>query len=241
MAFSEKSIEHSSFGRINIIKSSRASRISIAIKPFEPVRLTVPMLVSYKRAEEFLNRKEKWITRNLEKIRKLEESHTIFTEHTPFRTIEHVLDIVRTGNGEARVRVKNGKILVSLPPEARMADQGIQEIIRRGIETAWRKEAKNYLPGRLEELSREHGLPYNRVIIKNNRSRWGSCSHNNNINLSLHLMRLPGHLIDYILLHELVHTVHKNHGKGFWKELERICPSAKAADREMRNYRTDIY
>jgi predicted metal-dependent hydrolase len=59
MAFSEKSIVHRDFGKINIIKSTRASRISISIRPFEPLRLTVPMFVSASRAEEFLHRKEK--------------------------------------------------------------------------------------------------------------------------------------------------------------------------------------
>ena len=79
------------------------------------------------------------------------------------------------------------------------------------------------------------------MIIKNNKTRWGSCSHRNNINLSLHLMRLPEHLIDYIIAHELVHTVHKNHSNKFWKDLENVFPGAKAADRELKDYRIDIY
>jgi hypothetical protein len=114
-------------------------------------------------------------------------------------------------------------------------------MIRWGILAAWRKEAKKYLPVRLNELSRKHQLPYNRVIIKNNKSRWGSCSQKDNINLSLHLMRLPDHLIDYILLHELAHTLHKNHGRQFWKSMEKICPNAKSLDKEMRGYRIEIY
>jgi predicted metal-dependent hydrolase len=241
MAFSEKSIVHRDFGKINIIKSTRASRISISIRPFEPLRLTVPMFVSASRAEEFLHRKEKWIHKNLEKIRRLEESYTVFTERTPFRTREHELVTERSGEGDARVMVRGGKISVRLSLQADMADPGIQEIIRQGIEAAWKKEAKKYLPRRLEELSHRNNLTYNRVIIKNNRTRWGSCSQKNNINLSLHLMRLPDHLIDYILLHELVHTVHKNHGRKFWMELERICPDARAADRKLQEYRMDIY
>jgi predicted metal-dependent hydrolase len=114
-------------------------------------------------------------------------------------------------------------------------------MIRWGIQAAWRKEAKKYLPERLSELSRKHLLPFNRVIIKNNKSRWGSCSQKNNINLSLHLMRLPEHLIDYILAHELVHTVHKNHSRKFWKDLERVYPDARQAERELKEYRINIY
>ncbi len=241
MPFSEKTIEHKDFGRITIVKSSRARRISLSMKPFEDLKLTVPMFVSYKRAEEFLGQKGKWIHKNLEKIRRLEDQYTLFTEKTEFRTREHELEICRRGNEPATFSLRNGKIRVKIPEGARVDDPRIQELIRCGIQAAWRMEAKRHLPRRLEELSGEHGLSYNRVFIKNNRSRWGSCSHKNNINLSLHMMRLPEHLIDYILLHELVHTVHKNHSKHFWKDLERIFPSAKAADRELKRYRLDIY
>ena len=54
-------------------------------------------------------------------------------------------------------------------------------------------------------------------------------------------MRLPDHLIDYVLVHELVHTVHKNHSKKFWKDLEKIFPGAKISDRELKEFRIDIY
>ncbi len=241
MPFSEKIIDHKEFGKISIIKSTRATRISISIKPFEPVKLTVPVFVSQKRAEEFLWVKEKWINKNLEKIRSFEDQYTVFSEDTDFRTHEHVLSISRIQEVNPSVSLKNKNILVQLPEAADIKDPKIQEMIRWGIQAAWRKEAKRYLPPRLGELSRKHHLPFNKVIIKNNRSRWGSCSARNNINLSLHLMRLPEHLIDYILLHELVHTVHKNHGKQFWREFEKIHPGARAADRELKEFRIDIY
>ena len=241
MPFSEKSIDHKEFGKITIVKSTRASRISISMKPFEPLKLTLPFLVSFRKAEEFLMEKESWIQKNLEKIRKLEGQFTVFNEKTQFRTHEHDLEICRYKEEIPRVSLRNKKILVQLPEQAIINDPEIQEMIRWGIQAAWRKEAKRYLPERLGELSRKHNLPYGKVIIKNNKTRWGSCSHRNNINLSLHLMRLPDHLIDYILLHELAHTVHKNHSKKFWKDLEKIHPDAKIADRELKEYRIDIY
>jgi predicted metal-dependent hydrolase len=236
-----KTIDHEDFGRITVVKSTRATRISISIKPFEPIRLTLPVYLSYRRAEEFLKQKEKWILKNLEKINKLEERQTVFTEHSEFRTNEHELEIVRYQEENPGVSIKNKKILVQLPAGQDIADPAIQDLIRWGIQAAWRKEAKRYLPERLRELSRKHNLPFNKVIIKNNRSRWGSCSHKKNINLSLHLMRLPDHLIEYILSHELVHTVHQNHSRMFWRDLEKIFPQARQADRELKEYRIDIY
>ena len=99
-----------------------------------------------------------------------------------------------------------------------------------------RGRAKKYLPQRVEELSHRHGLAYNRVFIKNLKSRWGSCSAKNNINLNLHLMRLPENLIDYVILHELAHTKEKNHGKGFYDLLNSFMHDAKVFERELKNY-----
>jgi predicted metal-dependent hydrolase len=241
MPFSEKTVDHKDYGKISIVKSTRSGRISISMKPFEPIRLTIPVFVTYKSAEEFLVQKDKWISKNLEKIRKLEGQYTVFTEESEFMTHEHTLEISREKLENPVVRLKNKKIMVHLTGQTDITDPEIQDMIRWGIQAAWRKEAKRYLPERLGELSRKYHLPFNKVIIKNNRSRWGSCSHMNNINLSLHLMRLPDHLIDYVLVHELVHTTQKNHSKKFWKDLEKIFPGAKLADRELKQFRIDIY
>ncbi|MCK4466289.1 MAG: M48 family metallopeptidase, partial [Bacteroidales bacterium] len=70
---------------------------------------------------------------------------------------------------------------------------------------------------------------------------WGSCSSRNNINLNLHIMRLPEKLADYIILHELTHTVHKNHGKKFWSLLTEFTGDGKGLAKELRNYDIQIF
>lgn len=90
-----------------------------------------------------------------------------------------------------------------------------------------RREAKEYLPKRLDELAKQFGYKYCKVSIKYMRTRWGSCSFRNNINLNLSLMELEEKLIDYVLLHELVHTVEKNHGEGFWARMHLHMSDAK--------------
>ena len=85
-----------------------------------------------------------------------------------------------------------------------------------------RKDAKAQLPGRLAELAARYGFSYNRVAIKHNSTNWGSCSARNNINLNLNIMRLPGVLQDYILLHELCHLRHHDHGHAFHLLLEHV-------------------
>ena len=85
-----------------------------------------------------------------------------------------------------------------------------------------RRQAKRDLPPRLAELAARYGFIYNRVAIKHNSSNWGSCSTKSNINLNLNIVRLPKILQDYILLHELCHLRHHDHGHAFHLLLEHV-------------------
>lgn len=99
-----------------------------------------------------------------------------------------------------------------------------------------RTEARKRLSERLFKLAKLHAFTVNRVYIRNQKTRWGSCSTNNNISLNVKLIGLPQKLSDYVMLHELVHTRVKNHGKNFWNELEKIIGDAKALRSELKAY-----
>lgn len=104
-----------------------------------------------------------------------------------------------------------------------------------------REEAREKLGNRLSELAQKHNFQYNRVSIRNQKTRWGSCSSKDNISLNMKLLHLPEHLIDYILLHELVHTRVKNHSKSFWDELETVVPNARSIDKQLREYQYCLF
>ncbi len=228
-------------GNVVLVKSQRAKRLNISIKPFQDVRVAVPRGMTYAQAEKFLYQRLDWIKKQQPKIQALEKNMTIFDEHTPFCTRHHQLQIVRSEVNKFVVRTVNGRISVTCPFSIDIKSEEVQASIREGIERAWRKEAKAYLPGRVKTLAQGHGFTYQRLFIKNTKTRWGSCSVRNNINLSLHLMRLPDHLIDYVVLHELVHTVEKNHSQRFWGLLDKVSGNAKALDTEMKGYNIKIY
>lgn len=97
--------------------------------------------------------------------------------------------------------------------------------------------AKSYLPHRTMELASELGFSYARVSCRHQKSRWGSCSHRNAISLNIELMRLPQRLRDYIIVHELTHTIHKHHQDKFWDYLEKVLPWALKLDREMKQWK----
>lgn len=102
-----------------------------------------------------------------------------------------------------------------------------------------RREAKKVLPPKVEQFARMFGFRYNRVAIRAVRSKWGSCTSENNISLSLYLMTLPEHLIDYVIIHELCHTVHHNHSAKFHSLLNKhLDGREKELHRELRGYST---
>ena len=95
-------------------------------------------------------------------------------------------------------------------------------------------DARKRLTDRLYHLAREHGFTCNNVSIREQRTRWGSCSYKNNISLNVKLILLPKGLIDYVMLHELVHTRIHNHSKKFWAELDRYTGNGKAMAKRLR-------
>ena len=102
-------------------------------------------------------------------------------------------------------------------------------------------QAIETLISRLEELAKIYNYKYARVSIRNQKTKWGSCSAKNNISLNINLVRLPDQLRDYVILHELVHTRIKNHSKKFWAELDKVVGgSAKELSKKLRKCRLGI-
>lgn len=237
-----KEVSFEGIGSVKFVKSAVAKRVSITLKPFHGIRVSLPKHVTYRYAEAVVHQKTDWIRKSLKKMERAESGLTIFDPSTSFKTRWHRLKITQDmESSDPAVNIKEGVIQISIPASVDIKRPEMQTFIRGCIEETLRYEAKTYLPQRVEQLAEQLGLEYKRVYIKNTKSRWGSCSGVNNINLSLHLMRLPDHLIDYIILHELAHIIHKNHGKGFWDFLDAVTGDARRLDREMNNYQLSIY
>ena len=101
-------------------------------------------------------------------------------------------------------------------------------------------ESRQYLPARVKFYAEKFGFRYGRLSFRNNISNWGSCSFENNISLNVKLMKLPDEIIDYVILHELCHTVEKNHSAAFWKLVGKVCPDYATLRARLRKYNTRI-
>ena len=99
-----------------------------------------------------------------------------------------------------------------------------------------RSRAKRKLTRRLKYLALKHGFIYNRVFTRNQKTRWGSCSHKNNISLNMKIIRLPEELMDYVILHELTHTRVKDHSSNFWVKLNSLVENGEGMASRLREY-----
>ena len=89
------------------------------------------------------------------------------------------------------------------------------------------QQALEYIPKRVEYFSKIIGVTYGRITIRNQKTRWGSCSSKGNLNFNCLLMLTPPEVIDYVVVHELCHRKQMNHSKKFWAEVEKILPDYK--------------
>jgi predicted metal-dependent hydrolase len=96
------------------------------------------------------------------------------------------------------------------------------------------RQARKHLIPRLQALGAETGLKYRQVFIRQQKTRWASCSRHSNISLNLKLLFLPPSLVDYVFIHELCHLAEMSHSKMFWAEVERHCPSYRKLDAQLR-------
>jgi predicted metal-dependent hydrolase len=229
-------------GAIEYRKSARVSKLRISVHRDKGISVSFPKQFSFDEAEKLVLSRLQWIKKAIGKLDESKKNQTIYNEKNPFSTKFRTMNLIPEDRTTLRLKITDTHFDISYPRDADVESDSVQSVIRQFIEHVWKLEAYEYLPAKLTYWTNICNFTYKSLTIKNIRSFWGKCGVDNSIVLSLHLMHLPEHLIDYVILHELCHTVHKNHQKEFWKLLDK-CTSgnAKSLAKEMRNYSTRIY
>lgn len=232
----KQSYNHPALGPIEIERVARARNIRISVRRGR-VRVAYPWFTSRERALQFLDTKLDWVRTTLEKQ---QHNQTLRVIRPPFCTRQHELCVeVDEHTKRASVRITGDVIAVRLAPTDNIADEEIQDLIKKGVTEALRREAQKLLPTMVEAASRRTGLSYRSVAIRATHSKWGSCSSRNDLSLSVYLMLLPDHLIEYIIIHELCHTVHRNHSAVFHSLVDHhLGGREKEFNRELKQYHT---
>lgn len=206
-------ISDEEFGDITLRRSAKASAIRIRVAPDGRLRASLPLY-----APLFLVKR--LIKSSRPELRAMLREGQHYTQYHDGMTIgkSHTI-IVRPATSQINTTAKRHgqQIIVSLPPDVSIDDPTTVRTIRDEVIAALRIEAKSYLPKRLGFLADKYDFSYQKVRFSHASGRWGSCSSNGTISLNIALMKLPFELIDYVLIHELSHTIHMNHSDDFWQ------------------------
>jgi len=230
-------------GDVQLVRKARSKRLRISVKSSGEVLVSIPWLFSFSRGETFLEEKRDWIIRTKSKLEKQGLTRKPLQPGVLFstRNIKYILLPGSTERVQVQFRKEEPSVVIMYPGKVSLQDTGMQDKIRLAMEGVLRYEAKRYLPGRARELANQLGYTFKALTIKNNRTNWGSCSSLKNINLNLHLMRLPDRLIDFIVVHELVHTKIPNHGPTFKATLKSHFPDALDLDKAIKKFRPELF
>lgn len=230
-----KQINIPDIGPVTLFKRRGNRSLRLSIGAGGEIRVSLPMWVPYKAGEQFVIAKARWIAehRTAHDTLVLKHGHGIGKAH-------RLSFEPQTMASRVNARIVENEVRVLYPITRNTHDKEVQDAAHKASIRALRKEAAALLPQRLEALANQTGYEYTAVGVKQLKSRWGSCNSNREITLNLYLMQLPWHLIDYVLVHELVHTKVMQHGAPFWAEMEKFMPDAKALRKQMSAYRPTL-
>jgi predicted metal-dependent hydrolase len=207
-------------------RSLRARRYRLSVSRAGEAVLTIPARGSERRARQFLESQRDWLARTRSRLARLPRSAEIWTlgtrvlfrgewcpiEPAPESTSQIVL-------GDTRFRVRS-----------------LQGDLRPALEAQFRRLARIELPARTWELAAVTGVQVGEVTIRNQRTRWGSCSSTGAISLNWRLVQAPSLVADYIVLHELMHRREMNHSEQFWVQVAAVCPQWREAEHWLKHH-----
>lgn len=212
--------------------------MKISINNAGEIHVSTPFLVSYRNSLQFVQSNKQWILHTLLKI---DKRYTQFLSNVYYPSVNYAFVIKSSNNTMPGLTQKNKIITYYLPHRFNIKMPEVQAGIVKTYTGILRSEANDYLKKRTIELAEQFGFLYNNIVVRNQKTRWGSCSAHGNINLNLHLVRLPYKLIDFIILHELCHTRELNHSHRFYALLESILPNHKQLNAKIKQYHPGKY
>lgn len=223
----EKTIHDNELGTILLRTTPRATRYTLKIAK-GMITGIMPPGGDEARMLAFIDENRAKLLASLHK----HPARPLFTDETVMQTATFRLHLFCTVRDNFYMQLDKDILHIACPEQTDFADERVQKLLKGFLERALRHEAARLLPARLMALAARHHFTCTGVKIFNNKSRWGSCTQRKSINLSLSLMLLPWHLIDYVLLHELCHTVEMNHSDRFWMLMDRVTENKSHALRQ---------
>ena len=204
------------------VRNDRAKRYVLRLTRQGVVRVTVPRGGTLSFAGNFVEKNRSWLEEQWHKWQVSRETRSPWIDSTEI--------LYRGEPVRLRVLTEGGLQVVQFVDQSFCVGADIGDV-RAAVENhLWNVAAKE-LPLRTAQLASEHGVTYTKVMVRNQRSRWGSCSPSGTISLNWRLIQAPASVRDYLILHELMHRREMNHSARFWRLVETACPCYREAER----------
>jgi predicted metal-dependent hydrolase len=223
---------------LRFVRHPRARRYVLRLGADGAARVTIPRRGSYAEGRRFANRNIGWLEKQLlrQATRPATARDWTAGTETLFRGETVRLEVVALSGGYA-VRFKDQIIPIHRPAPFKVQ---LATNLRPFVEKHLWKLAARELPARVAELANDHGFVVRRVSVRNQKSRWGSCSRQGTVSLNWRLIQSPDFVRDYIILHELAHLKEMNHSKQFWRQVARLCPDFALAEHWLKQH-SDLF
>lgn len=210
---------------IRWVRSARARRLRLTLRHDGVAVLTLPNRSDENEARRFLTQQEDWLIRARARLAAKPRAPQAWTLGASL--------LWRGEPAEIRLAREGDRPAVSLAADVfRVAT--LAGDLRPALETGFARLAKIELPARAWELAAETKMPVKMVRVRNQRTRWGSCSTGGVISLNYRLVRMPDSVRDYVIYHELMHLREMNHSSRFWRRVEDVCPWWQAAEQWLK-------
>jgi predicted metal-dependent hydrolase len=210
------------------VVSRLARNIHLKVSLKNGLEIVVPFRHNALHLENFINEKKGWIIKNVRKISEIRKRNPQFSEGVMINILDKpkFIRIFTHLSKRHHVVETEGELKIFCTGTILSAKKTLQDYLKN--------KAKEYILVRAKEIAKIMDTRFNRIAIRSQTSRWGSCSGKKNLNFNWRLIMTSKEILDYIIVHELAHTVHHNHSKAFHSLVEKYCPNSKELRRELK-------
>lgn len=210
------------------------SNISIAISPEKGVVVRAPFWMPLAMINNFIKEKTAWIEKNLKKIdtQVVSKTYTDGEKHLYFGTFYPLSIIPVCTPGRCTVDIVDEKIKVEIYDQFDQNNQ--RQKIKDALQHWYLEKGIEVITEKVNFFSSKIGVSYQKINLKKVSSIWGSCSPTNCLSFNRKLVMAPHEVVDYVVIHEVSHMVHRNHGSHFWQLVSRFDPQYKSHRRWLR-------
>ncbi|MHB8985356.1 MAG: M48 family metallopeptidase [Eubacteriales bacterium] len=204
--------------------SERAKNVRLQVSLEKGLEVVVPKKFNLRNLENILREKQDWILDKLDHFTRLAEKQRLLRREGGWRIFyrgrEFEVETKEAAGSARQVAVEEEKLTVTVP-------EGAGEEAAAVLEAWLRRMARMLINQRIRVVNKKLNLSFNRVFIRDQKTRWGSCSRQKNLNFNWRLVMAPLPVLDYVVAHELVHLAVPNHSEKFWARVEEVCPGCK--------------